>query len=90
MKCLRLQSLLREWYQQVRSFSLSPIKMMELVERHIKHCEICQNDEDLSLELEQIREIIRAPQVPYHAKPKIEEPQYVYEEEIGEEEEEEF
>ena len=90
MKCLRLQSLLREWYQQVRSFSLSPIKMMELIERHIGHCETCQNDEDLTLELEQIREIIRAPQVPFHAKPKMEEPQYIYEEELSEEEEEEF
>ncbi len=88
MKCSRLQSLLREWYQQVRSFNLSPLKMMELVERHIKHCEVCQNDEDLPLELDQLREIIRVPQVPLHAKTKMEEPQYVYEEEAEEEEEE--
>ena len=62
--------------------------MMELVERHIKHCEVCQNDEDLPLELDQLREIIRVPQVSLHAKTKMEEPQYVYEEEAEEEEEE--
>jgi hypothetical protein len=91
MKCIRLQSLLREWYQQVRSFNLSPLKMMELVERHIKHCEVCKNDEDLPLELDQLREIIRVPQIPVHLKPRLEESQYVYEEEVAvEEEEEEF
>ncbi|MCC6026561.1 MAG: hypothetical protein LM575_06285 [Caldimicrobium sp.] len=91
MKCTRLQALLREWYQEVRSFNLSPLKMMELVERHIKHCEICKNDEDLPLELDQLRELIRVPQVPVHVKTKLEEPQYAYEEEeVVEEEEEEF
>jgi len=91
MKCKRLQALLRDWYQEVRSFNLSPLKMMELVERHIKHCEICKNDKDLPLELDQLREIIRVPQIPVHVKTKLEEPQYAYEEEeVVEEEEEEF
>ncbi|MFN3505200.1 MAG: hypothetical protein ACK4Y7_03195 [Caldimicrobium sp.] len=89
MQCPRLKSLLREWYSQVRAFTLSPIKMMELVERHIQQCAICQNDPDLSLELDQLREIIR---VPYHHVPKEtglpEEPVYVAEEEVFEEEEE--
>lgn len=90
MKCQRLQSLLRDWYQQVRSFTLSPVRMMELVERHIKQCPICQHDEDLTLELEQLKEIIRVPHTPTSASEEklVEEPVYVYEEEVIEEEEE--
>ncbi len=65
MQCPRLKSLLRDWYQQVRNYTLSPLKMMELVMRHIKNCEVCQTDEDLPFELEQLREIIR---VPYNEK----------------------
>jgi len=88
MKCPRLQSLLREWYQQVRAFDLSPLKMMELVERHIRQCNVCKSDEDLPLELDQLREIIRVPQVPMHTRQRLEEPQYLFEEETLEEEEE--
>ncbi len=88
MKCESLKVLLRDWYQQVRAFNLSPIKMMELVERHIKDCPLCQKDEDLPLEIDQLREIVRVPYVPHSLKSKIEEPQYVFEEEQLEEEEE--
>uniref|UniRef100_A0A832GM91 Uncharacterized protein n=1 Tax=Caldimicrobium thiodismutans TaxID=1653476 RepID=A0A832GM91_9BACT len=89
MECPRLKSLLRDWYQQVRSFTLSPVKMMELVERHIKQCPICQRDEDLPLELDQLREIVRVPHVITVKEEKVtEEPVYIYEEEISEEEEE--
>lgn len=64
--------------------------MMELVERHIKQCSICQQDDDLPLELEQLKEIIRVPHTPSPSTEErvIEEPIYVYEEEIIEEEEE--
>ncbi|MFN4197164.1 MAG: hypothetical protein ACK4FM_04090, partial [Caldimicrobium sp.] len=62
---------------------------MELVERHLHQCEICKNDPDLSLELDQLREIIR---VPYHPEPMEtsfkEEPVYLAEEEVFEEEDE--
>lgn len=89
MKCNRLKNLVRDWYQQVRSFTLSPIKMMDLVEKHIKQCPTCQQDEDLPLELEQLREIVRVPHTVTTREEKItEEPVYVYEEEIVEEEEE--
>lgn len=93
MQCERLKFLIRDWYQQVREFTLSPIKMMELVERHVKNCEICQGDEDLSLELEQLREIIRVPYVPIPKEERereeeiMEEFEYIYEEEDKEEEE---
>jgi len=91
MKCERLRNLIRDWYQEVRSFTLSPIKMMELIDKHIKNCKICQKDEDLPLELDQLREIIR---VPYNlplteeSKLDIEEPEYLYEEDSIETEEE--
>ena len=95
MKCERLKTLIRDWYQEVRSFTLSPIRMMEFVEKHIKNCEICQNDEDLPLELDQLREIIRVPYTttkPDEFKFGIEESEYLYEKEEEEEnlEEEEF
>ncbi|MGC9017414.1 MAG: hypothetical protein ACP5JQ_04445 [Caldimicrobium sp.] len=91
MQCSRLKTLLREWYQEVRAFTLSPVKMMELVERHIKQCPICQNDPDLPLELDQLREIIRVPPtVTTSQESSTEEPVYLYEEEVSSEEEEEF
>ncbi len=88
MRCERLKYLIRDWYHQVREFTLSPLKMMELVNRHIKNCEICQEDEDLTLELEQLREIIRVPYIPHIPKEETtEEFEYLYEEEKEEEEE---
>ncbi|NPA39509.1 MAG: hypothetical protein GXO57_03605 [Thermodesulfobacteria bacterium] len=91
MRCERLKTLIRDWYQEVRNFTLSPIKMKELVEKHIKHCEICQTDPDLPLELDQLWEIIRVPHIPSKSDEfrfKIEEQEYLYEEEEPIEEEE--
>ncbi len=85
MQCERLKTLIRDWYQQVRDYTLSPIKMMELVNRHIKNCEVCQNDEDLPLELDQLKEIIRVPHIP-NIKEEQEEPELLFEEELHEEE----
>ncbi len=93
MQCKRLQSLIRDWYHEVRNYTLSPLKMMELVEKHIGGCKICQEDQDLPLELDQLRELIR---VPYSFPSKeeihagLEEPEYIYEEETEETEEEEY
>ncbi|PMP97681.1 MAG: hypothetical protein C0169_02335, partial [Thermodesulfobacterium geofontis] len=90
MQCKRLKTLIRNWYQEVRNFTLSPIKMMELINKHIKACEICQKDEDLPLELDQLREIIRVPYTfPITEESKLEmEEEYIYEEEPTEESEE--
>lgn len=92
MNCSRLKTLIRDWYQEVRSFTLSPVKMMDLVEKHVQNCEVCQQDETLPLELEQLREIIRVPYKP----PKetdfkfSEEVEYIYDEDLEELEEEEI
>lgn len=83
MKCDRLKVLIRDWYQEVRNFTLSPIKMMELIKKHIKNCEICQHDEDLPLELDQLKEIIRVPyDIPIQNEElfNLEENEYVYNE----------
>ena len=88
MQCERLKTLIRDWYQQVRNFTLSPVKMMELVNRHIKHFEICQNDEDLSLELDQLKEIIRVPHIPPVKEETSEESEFLFDEDLKEEEEE--
>ena len=61
---------------------------MELVNRHIKHCEICQNDEDLSLELDQLKEIIRVPHIPPVKEETSEESEFLFDEDLEEEEEE--
>lgn len=94
MNCNRLKVLIRDWYHEVRTFTLSPIKMMELIEKHVQNCEICQKDENLPIELDQLREIIRVPhKPPVEAETKIisEETEYLYEEDLEElEEEEEF
>ena len=90
MQCQRLKNLIRDWYQEVRNFTLSPIKMMELINKHIKICEICQKDEDLPLELDQLREIIRVPHTfssSEELRSSIQE-EYLYEEETEEIEEE--
>ncbi len=92
MQCQRLKNLIRDWYQEVRNFTLSPIRMMELINKHIKTCEICKKDEDLPLELDQLREIMRVP----YTFPLTEESnsfideEYIYEEETVEDSEEEY
>ncbi len=63
MQCSRLKSLAREWFQKVREDALAPARMMEFIHRHIRSCEVCQNDPDLVQEVEKIREFIRAPEV---------------------------
>lgn len=63
MRCARLKSLAREWFQKVREDALAPARMMEFIHRHIRGCPICQNDPDLPQEVEKIREFIRAPEV---------------------------
>lgn len=63
MHCKRLKNLARDWYLKVKEDALAPARMMELIYRHIEHCPICQNDPDLSEELEKIREFIRAPEI---------------------------
>ncbi|MCD6490130.1 MAG: hypothetical protein J7K20_05330 [Thermodesulfobacterium sp.] len=90
MQCQRLKNLIRDWYQEVRNFTLSPIKMIELINKHIKICEICQKDKDLPLELDQLREIIRVPHnlsSSEKLRSSIQE-EYLYEEETEEIEEE--
>ncbi len=62
MQCQRLKKLARDWYQKVKEDALAPARMMELIDRHVKQCPVCQTDPDLPEEIEKIREFIRAPQ----------------------------
>lgn len=80
MKCQRLKNLIRDWYQEVKNFTLSPVKMMELINKHINMCEICKKDEDLPSELDQLREIIRVPYtLPSSEESKSETSEHLYE-----------
>ena len=62
MQCQRLKKLAREWYLKVKDDALAPARMMELIQRHVDQCAVCQMDPDLPEEIEKIREFIRAPQ----------------------------
>ncbi len=62
MQCQRLKKLARDWYQKVKEDALAPARMMELIDRHVKQCVVCQTDPDLPEEIEKIREFIHAPQ----------------------------
>ncbi len=62
MQCQRLKRLARDWYQKVKEDALAPARMMELIQRHVDQCPVCQTDPDLAEEIEKIREFIRAPQ----------------------------
>ncbi|WP_339135008.1 MAG: hypothetical protein WGN25_16820 [Candidatus Electrothrix sp. GW3-4] len=35
---------------------MAPARMMQFIDQHIKDCEVCQQDHDLSKEVEKIRE----------------------------------
>ncbi|RUM89575.1 MAG: hypothetical protein DSZ24_00835 [Thermodesulfatator sp.] len=64
MQCKRLRILIRDWFLKVREDALAPARMMEFIQRHIRQCEMCQQDPDLPQEVEKIREFIRAPEIP--------------------------
>jgi hypothetical protein len=37
---------------------MAPARMMQFIDQHIKDCTICQEDPDLSQEVERIRELV--------------------------------
>ena len=58
MQCEKLIRLAKDWYTHVKQETMAPARMMQFIEQHIKDCEICQQDPDLSREVEKIREHI--------------------------------
>ena len=58
MQCNQLIRLAKDWYTHVKQETMAPARMMQFIDQHIKNCAICQEDPDLSLEIEKIREHI--------------------------------
>ncbi|MCI5133252.1 MAG: hypothetical protein D3904_17500, partial [Candidatus Electrothrix sp. EH2] len=56
MQCKQLVRLAKDWYTHVKQETMAPARMMQFIDQHIKDCEICQQDPDLSREVEKIRE----------------------------------
>ena len=55
MECKQLIRLAKDWYTHVKQETMAPARMMQFIDQHIKDCEICQEDPDLSREVENIR-----------------------------------
>ena len=56
MQCNQLIRLAKDWYTHVKQETMAPARMMQFIDQHIKDCAICQEDPDLSQEVEKIRE----------------------------------
>ncbi len=58
MQCNQLTRLIKGWFLHVREETMAPARMMQFVDQHIKECEVCQEDSDLPVEIEEIRKFI--------------------------------
>ena len=56
MQCNQLVRLTKEWYTHVKQETMAPARMMQFIDQHLKDCAMCQEDPDLSQEVEKIRE----------------------------------
>lgn len=55
MQCNQLIRLAKDWYTHVNNETMAPARMMQFVDQHIKECDMCREDPDLSHEIEKIR-----------------------------------
>ena len=58
MQCNQLTRLMKDWYVHVQEESMAPARMMQFADKHILHCETCQQDPELAEEIEKIRDFI--------------------------------
>ncbi len=58
MQCNQLTRLVKEWYLHVVNETMAPARMMQFVDQHVNECELCQEDPNLHLEIEKIREFV--------------------------------
>ncbi len=49
---------MKDWFLHVQEETMAPARMMQFAEKHIVHCEICQQDPDLAEEIEKIRDFV--------------------------------
>ena len=58
MQCNQLIRLMKDWFLHVKEETMAPARMMQFTDKHISTCEVCQQDPDLLLEIEKIREFV--------------------------------
>ncbi len=58
MQCSQLTRLIKGWYLHVKDETMAPARMMQFVDEHIQSCDTCREDQDLSEEIEKIREFV--------------------------------
>ncbi len=58
MQCERLLKLSKHWYLHVKDETMAPARMVQFIKQHVATCRICQEDPDLSEEIEKITEIV--------------------------------
>ncbi len=58
MKCEQLIRLAKDWYIRVQEETMAPARMMEFVDRHVKNCATCQQEEGLAEEIEKMRAFV--------------------------------
>ena len=58
MQCSQLTRLIKGWYLHVKDETMAPARMMQFVDEHIQSCDTCRDDQDLSEEIEKIREFV--------------------------------
>ena len=58
MQCNQLIRLMKDWYLHVQEETMAPARMMQFADNHMKYCEVCQEDPDLSEEIEKIRDFV--------------------------------
>ncbi len=58
MQCDQLIRLIKDWYIHVQAETMAPARMMQFVDKHVKECTLCLNDDDLAEEIEKIRDHI--------------------------------
>jgi len=49
---------MKDWYLNVQEETMAPARMMQFADKHIIHCDACQQDPDLAEEIEKIRDYV--------------------------------
>jgi hypothetical protein len=58
MQCNQLIRLIKGWFLHVKDETMAPARMMQFIDQHVKECETCREDPELTEELEKIREFV--------------------------------
>jgi len=49
---------MKDWYLHVKEETMAPARMLQFADKHIKNCDVCQQDPELAEEMDKIREFV--------------------------------